>query len=417
MERNLRVCWWDDSTVGHVVQRGAIYFVYDEAWLERGLDLSPMSLPFTEVAFNGSKGIHGLPGLIADCLPDAWGRKVARTEFANNHWGEPTTMALLAWRGARGLGALRFEPVLGTYEARLEAISAAALARGAEAIERGEPSELLPQLARGGTAGGVWPKALVLAYADGTLRVGEPDGEGVPCLLKFDASETGENARIEYCYALMARAAGIRMTECRLLSESPDQPRRHVLLRRFDVPAGNPRQRLHFHSLSGLLHREPDTLDYRDLFRTAIRLNVGRAELAELARRMVFNVLTSNHDDHGKNHAFLLDEATGRWALTPAYDLTYSSGMLQRGTQIAGEVWPQVATMEALCRSAGLAADEFAEVLEPVRASVSRWNQWADAGGLSRAKADEIQSRFDRINAVVFKARSDSEPAIFEAEA
>lgn len=402
MERKLRVCWWDDSTVGHLVQRGAIYFVYDEAWLERGLDLSPMSLPFTAVAFNGAKCIHGLPGLIADCLPDAWGRKVARTEFAKNHWGEPTTMALLAWRGARGLGALRFEPVLGTQAAKLEAISAAALARGAEAIERGEPSELLPQLARGGTAGGVWPKALVLAYADGTLRVGEPDGEGVPCLLKFDASENGENARIEYCYALMARAAGIRMTECRLLSESPDQPRRHVLLSRFDVPADNPGQRLHFHSLSGLLHREPDTLDYRDLFRTAIRLNVERAELAELARRMIFNVLTSNHDDHGKNHAFLLDEATGRWALTPAYDLTYSSGMLQRGMQIAGEVWPEVATVETLCRSAGLAADEFADALESVRTSVSRWKHWADAGGLPRAKADEIQSRFDRIRTVVF---------------
>ena len=407
MEKKLRVCWWDDSTVGHLVHRGTIYFVYDEAWLERGLDLSPMSLPFTNVAFNGSKGILGLPGLIADCLPDAWGRKVARTEFAENHWGEPTTMALLAWRGARGLGALRFEPVLGTLEAKLEAISAAALARGAEAIERGEPSELLPQLARGGTAGGVWPKALVLAYADGTLRVGEPDGEGAPCLLKFDASGTGENARIEYGYALMARAAGIRMTECRLLAESPDEPRRHLLLRRFDVPAGaNPRQRIHFHSASGLLHREPDTLDYRDLFRTAIRLNLDRGELGELARRMIFNVLTSNHDDHGKNHAFLLDEATGRWALTPAYDLTYSSGMVQRGMQIAGEVWPEVATMEALCRSAGLSAGEFGAVLEPVRAAVSQWKHWADAGGLPKAKADEIQTRFDRIHAAVFKARS-----------
>ena len=121
---------------------------------------------------------------------------------------------------------------------------------------------------------------------------------------------------------------------------------------------------------------------------------------------MIFNVLTSNHDDHGKNHAFLLDEATGRWALTPAYDLTYSSGMVQRGMQIAGEVWPEVATMEELCRSAGLSAEEFGEVLEPVRAAVSQWRHWADAGGLLKAKADEIQSRFDRIHAAVFKARS-----------
>jgi serine/threonine-protein kinase HipA len=179
--------------------------------------------------------------------------------------------------------------------------------------------------------------------------------------LKFDASETGENARFEYGYALMARAAGIRMTECHLLAESPDEPRRHLLVRRFDVPAGaDPRRRLHFHSASGLLHREPDTLDYRDLFRTAIRLNLDRGELGELARRMIFNVLTSNHDDHGKNHAFLLDEATGRWVLTPAYDLTYSGGMVQRGTQIAGEVWPEVATMEA----GALGGDKLADGAE-----------------------------------------------------
>lgn len=403
MEKKLRVCWWDDSTVGHLIHRGTIYFVYDQEWLRRGLDLSPMSLPFTDVAFNGAKGINGLPGLIADCLPDAWGQKVARTHFAKNKWGEPTALSLLAWRGPRGLGALHFQPVLGIREAKLEAISAAALARGAAEIERGEPSEVLPQLARGGTAGGVWPKALVMAYDDGSLSVGEPDGEGTPCLLKFDLSGTGENARGEYCYAIMAQAAGIRMTECRLIPEAPDLPRRHVLMTRFDISAdGNPRKRTHFHSASGMLHKEPDALDYRDLFRTALRLNVGREELCELARRMIFNVLTSNHDDHGKNHAFMLDEESGQWVMTPAYDLTYSSGIIQRGTQIAGEVWPKAATMEALCRSASLTKGEFDAALESVRAAVARWEQWADEGSLPCAKATEIRSRFDRIQYEVF---------------
>ncbi len=402
MEKKLRVCWWDGSTVGHLVHRGTIYFVYGPEWLRRGLDLSPISLPFTDVAFNGAKGISGLPGLIADCLPDAWGQKVARTVFAKNKWGEPSTMTLLAWRGVRGLGALNFQPVLETGETKLEVISAAALARGAAEIARGEPSEVLPQLARGGTAGGVCPKALVLAYDDGTLRVGEPDGVGQPCLLKFDPSETGENARSEHAYAQMARAAGIRMTESRLIAESPDSTRRHLLLARFDVPSTvQPGKRIHFHSASGLLHKEPDALDYRDLFRTAIRLHVPREELCELARRMVFNVLTSNHDDHGKNHAFLLNEESGQWTLTPAYDLTYSSGLIQRGTQVAGEVWPKLATMELLCRDASVSKDEFASVIENVQSSVSRWRFWADESGLPAAKTEEIQGRLDRIRGEV----------------
>lgn len=398
MEKRLRVCWWDGSTVGHLVHRGPIYFVYDEGWLRRGLDLSPISLPFTDVAFNGAKGINGLPGLIADCLPDAWGRKVARTEFAKNKWGEPSPMSLLAWRGTRGPGALHFQPALETGATKLEAISAAALARGAAEIERGEPSEVLPQLARGGTAGGMWPKALVLAYDDGTLCVGEPDGVGKPCLLKFDLSETGENARCENACARMARAAGIRMAETRLMEEEQGSARRHLLVVRFDIPPdGRPRKRTHFHSASGMLHKEPDALDYRDLFRTAIRLHVAREELCELARRMIFNVLASNHDDHGKNHAFQLDEESARWSLTPAYDLTYSSGSLQRGTQIAGEVWPKAARMEALCRNAGLTKEEFDTALGSVRSSVARWRQWADENGLPKAKADEIRNRFDRI--------------------
>ncbi|MFA7345986.1 MAG: type II toxin-antitoxin system HipA family toxin [Terrimicrobiaceae bacterium] len=403
MEKKLRVCWWDGSTVGHLIHRGTIYFVYDTEWLRRGLDLSPISLPFTDVAFNGAKGVNGLPGLIADCQPDAWGQKVARTVFAKNKWGEPGSMTLLAWRGVRGLGALNFQPVLETGETKLEAISAAALARGAAEIERGEPSEVLPQLARGGTAGGVWPKALVLAYDDGTLRVGEPDGTGMPCLLKFDPSETGENARCEHAYACMAQAAGIRMTESQLIEETPGLARRHLLLARFDVPSANqPRKRIHFHSASGMLHKEPDALDYRDLFRTAIRLHVAHEELCELARRMVFNVLTSNHDDHGKNHAFFLDEESGQWAMTPAYDLTYSSGLIQRGMQIAGEVWPKAATMEELCCGASLTKKEFDAVIEVVRSSVSRWTHWADESGLPGAKTKEIQSRLKRIQGEVF---------------
>ncbi|MDD5261770.1 MAG: type II toxin-antitoxin system HipA family toxin [Methylacidiphilales bacterium] len=396
MEKHLQVHWWDGSVVGHLIHRGAIYFVYDEAWIRRGHNLSPLSLPFTNVVFNGSKGIDGLPGLIADCLPDSWGRKVARKEFARNKWGEPTSMTLLAWRGTRGLGALRFLPPLqeGSGAGRLETISAAALARGAAEIERGEPTEVLAQLAQGGTAGGAYPKAVVLAYPDGTLSVGSPDGLGDPCLLKFDLSEGGDNAPCEHAYALMARAAGIRAVQTRLIEENPPAKRRHLLVKRFDLPdLKKPERRFHFHSASGLLHKGAGDLDYRDLFRAAIRLNTQPGELRELARRMVFNVLSSNHDDHGKNHAFLYHEERREWSLAPAYDMTYSSGMLERGTLVNGEVWPTIAIMESLCLDAGVTKAEFRQLFEKVKNALDQWNDFAKQSGLSAAKAREIRER------------------------
>jgi serine/threonine-protein kinase HipA len=214
--------------------QGRDLFVYDETWTKRGHNLSPLSLPFTSVAFNGSKGIDGLPGLISDCLPDSWGRKVALLEFAKNKWGEPDSMSLLAWRGMRGLGALHFVPPLqeGAGEDRLDNIRALALARGALEIQRGEPTDVLAQLAKGGTAGGAFPKALVLAYADGTLRVGPPDGVGDPCLLKLDVSPEGESAASEHAYVQIALAVGIRSVETRLIEEKGPSKRRHLLIKR-----------------------------------------------------------------------------------------------------------------------------------------------------------------------------------------
>lgn len=399
MEKRLQVHWWDGSLVGHLIHRGPIYFVYDESWIRRGHNLSPLSLPFNSVAFNGSKGIDGLPGLIADCLPDSWGRKVARQEFAKNKWGEPSTLSLLAWRGPRGLGALHMRPPVEAEEGHPNSlISASTLARGASDIERGEPTKVLSQLAQGGTAGGALPKALVLYYPDGTLRVGQPDGVGQPCLLKFELSPLGDNATCEHAYALMARAARIRAVETRLIEENNVGRRRHLLVKRFDVPdLTQPNRRLHFHSASGLMHKRPGDLDYRDLFRLAIRLGAPPKELREIARRMVFNVLAANHDDHGKNHAFFYDEANHSWSLTPAYDLTFTPGGLERGLLVNGEVWPSRATMLALCIDAGVNKSEFNALFNQVRRTVRKWTKFAVQAGVPRAKTKEIQERLKHI--------------------
>jgi len=408
MEKRLRVLWWDGSTIGHLVHRGPLFFAYDPEWIERGLNLSPMSLPFHDVAFNGAKGVEGLPGLLADCLPDAWGRRVARAEFAKNKWGEPTAMSLLAWRGKRGLGAIFLEPPMEGGNPGLEKISAAALAKGALEIERGEPCEILPLLSRGGTAGGAMPKALVLLYGDGSLRVGEPASDGgLPGILKLDLSSDGAGARCEQAITQMARSAGVRVAETQLIEESPASPRAHLFVRRFDLVEGEPQRRVHFHSAAGLLHKPADGLDYRDLFRLAIQLHTPLEDIREVARRMVFNVLSSNLDDHGKNHAFQLDEATRSWSFTPAYDLTFSPGILQRGMTVAGEVWPNSKTMEVLCRDAGLSSEEYMESLEAVTTATRQWKHFAQEAQVPAPLEAEVEQRLQRMRREVFGSPSE----------
>jgi len=342
-ERQLEVTWWDGSIVGHLANRGTIYFGYEEAWLERGHNLSPLTLPFTPAPFNGAKGIDGVPGLLADCLPDAWGRKVAAKEFAARRWGTPSTMTLLAWRGDRGLGALRFRPApddAGKAKKReLDTVSASALARAAAAVQRGDPAKILPQLVRGGTAGGAFPKALVVRHEDGTLSVGEPILGGVPCILKLETPDRTGQTACEHAYAEMARAAGIHAVTTELLPDPETPGVQHLLVRRFDIPdLEKPRRRLHFHSLSGILHREAGSLDYLDLLRVGVRLGSNRNDLRELSRRMIFNVLASNTDDHGKNHAFVYAETNKQWTPSPAYDVSFHPMMLERGMRIRGEV-------------------------------------------------------------------------------
>ena len=408
MDKRLKVLWWDGSTIGHLVQRGPLYFAYDPEWLARGLNLSPISLPFRDVAYNGAKGVEGLPGLLADCLPDAWGRRVARAEFAKNKWGEPTPMSLLAWRGKRGLGAFFFEPPMKSGNLTLEKISVAALAKGALEIERGEPCEILPLLARGGTAGGAMPKALVLLYPDGSLRVGEPaeDGE-LSGILKLDFSADGAVARCEQAITQMAHSAGVRVAETRLIEEAPGSPKAHLFVRRFDLVEGEPLRRVHFHSAAGLLHKTADALDYRDLFRLTIQLHTPLEDIREVARRMIFNVLASNLDDHGKNHAFRLDETTRSWMLTPAYDLTFSSGILQRGMTVAGEVWPSGKTMKALCLEASLTTEEYNETLQSVKGATMQWKRFAEESAVPAALTAEVEQRLQKMRREVLGDGSD----------
>lgn len=385
----LAVDWADGTPVGFLYHRGPIYFTYSPEWLATGHNLSPLMLPFDGRAHNVlAEGCHGLPGFIADALPDAWGTRVAEAVFARKGWGAVTPMKLLAWIGDRAPGALSFQPPLefGDMGNWLQQITAERLATEAREILRGQPGEIAAIAIAGGSAGGAHPKALVVEHTDGSLSLTRTPSASAdhPSLLKLGLREQAVSLRVEYAYLLMAGAAGIDLPPFRLMGEGGHP---HLLVRRFDWVAG---RRLHLHSLSGLWHRPKAGLDYSDLFRATVRLGLSRAAVTEVARRMLFNLYAANHDDHGRNHAFLYDTVTRQWQHSPAFDLTYAPGMLSRGLTIAGEVESGAETLASFLGSVAMSRADIAALSDQVLGAIARWPEFAKTADVAVTLADEI---------------------------
>ena len=393
--KTLAVNWADGTPIGHLYHTGPIYFTYDPEWLATGHNLSPLSLPFESRAQNVlAEGCFGLPGFIADALPDAWGGRVAEAVFAREGWGAVTPMKMLAWIGDRAPGALAFIPTLkfGAAQDWLEKISVERLAAEAQEILRGQAGEIAAIAAAGGSAGGAHPKALVIEHLDGTLSLTRQpsNSEDRPSLLKLGMPEQ-PSLRAEYAYLLMAKAAGINLSPFQLIG-SGDRP--HLLIRRFDWSDG---RRLHLHSVSGLWHRPKSGLDYSDLFRASARLGLSQESTVEIARRMLFNLFTANHDDHGKNHAFLYDRDTRQWRFSPAFDLTYAPGMLTRGLTIAGEVEPKSGTLASFLGSVAISRSDIVALSDQVLDAIGKWPEFAAHAEISASQTAEVAGTHHRL--------------------
>jgi serine/threonine-protein kinase HipA len=297
----------------------------------------------------------------------------------------------LLYVGERAIGALTFHPVveLPTRPAERESLDVQALAQDARRIVHGDVHVAVPEIYRvGSSAGGRRPKAIVLHdAATSTIRSGGvPSLPGEePCILKFDGvggdapdGALGEPQfynRVEAAYGDMARAAGVEMPRITVLESGPY---RHLLIPRFDIRNG---ERLHQHTLGGMLHidyNEPGSSSYEEYFRTILRLDMSYDSLREAFRRMVFNVVAVNQDDHVKNCSFHMD-AAGSWSLTPAYDITFA-----RGTGFTATHQMRVRDKVASIRASDLLAiaAEFGikrpqHVLERTRAVIADWESHA----------------------------------------
>ena len=388
---------YDGQLVGVLAEaRGGVFFEYSEGFLKSGIELSPFTLPLRP-------GLHTrdnpptprLPGLFADSLPDAWGRRVMREHFRKKGIAgtDVSEFRMLAYLGSHGMGALEYHPALelgakDSGEMELEEIY-----RASETAQREGPVDLEVLAAVGSSAGGARPKALlglpdpgkgaVLAGA-GTL----PNGYS-HWLVKFDTSADRCDGPVEAAYSLMAGAAGLEVPAHRLLETGPaSSRRRHFAVRRFDRESG---RKLHYHSLAGMTQQIGGDLSYETYLRVTRRLIRDEARVMGAFRRAVFNVLAGNRDDHGKNHGFLL--IGNRWQLSPAFDLTYvaRSTLPERGMSIAGERSAAgVEELRKLTESEGLDRRTSSRVIRDIAEVIRQWRKYADETGVPKQVAAEI---------------------------
>ena len=399
-------------------------FEYEPEFVRSGIQVSPVTMPLAATIYRfpelARSTFHGLPGLLADSLPDRFGNALINTWLATQGRLPEGFNAVerLCYTGARGMGALEYLPATGPKTTRASDIEVAALVELAGEIlsQRNDlrlsfsgdaRQRALAAILRVGTsAGGARAKA-VIAWNRTTdeVRSGQvPAGHGFEhWLLKFDGVKGNRDKEledpkgygaIEFAYYHMARAAGVAMNECRLFEEGG---RRHFMAKRFD--RGESGEKLHMQSLCALAHydyNQAGRYAYEQALLILRQLELPMEAVEELFRRMVFNVIARNQDDHVKNIALLMDKA-GRWSLAPAFDVTYSYNPI-------GE-WTQQHQMSLNGKRDGFTLEDFktcakvatlkrgrAEaIVDEVRAAVSRWREYAIEAGVLEEQREQIQ--------------------------
>ncbi len=401
---------------------GFYAFEYEPAWARSRVELAPIYLPTTaaEPVFVFPtlpvETYHRLPAMIADALPDDFGNALTTAYLASEGVGpeDITPLDRLAYLGTRGIGALEFHPIRGPRTRKSTAIELSELvvaARSALAgdlgAEDGITDALKHLIAVGTSAGGARAKAVVaLDRATGELRSGQvPVDPGFEqWLLKFDGvgadpdlGATGNFGRIEFAYHRMALAAGIDMTECRLLEEGG---RAHFMTQRFD--RADDGGKIHVQSLCAMSHldfRQIGVHDYAQLFLVVDGpLDLGAEARAEVFRRMTFNVAAAICDDHPKNFAFLLPER-GPWRLSPAYDVTHAHAPSSRWTHehlmaVSGR---RIDISRADVMEVGdrFSVPDASGIFEQVLEAVGKWPAFADEAHVPAATTEVIARDID----------------------
>ena len=402
---------------------GYYAFAYEPAWRRAGIELAPLTLPLGDrrsvFLFPSlpDATFHRLPGMLADALPDDFGNALIDAWMAEHgvEKSAVTPLDRLAYMGKRGVGALEFKPARGSHSesaAPLEMKSlvenARKLVEGNLAIDAHARAAIANIIQVGTSAGGARAKA-VIAWnpRTNTIRSGQFDAaEGFEhWLLKFDGvgkyPELGAGAdygRIEYAYHLMAKAAGIDMSECRLLEENS---RAHFMTRRFDREVRDGKTiKHHVQTLCAMDHldfKQRGTHSYAQLFMAVARLHLEDRALQQVFRRMAFNVMARNCDDHTKNFAFRLKQGGG-WELALAYDVTHAYNprgewTYQHLMSVNGK-FNEIGREDLLVEAERFSVSRPASLLQDVRSALENWPAFSEEAGLSHSTADRVSADF-----------------------
>lgn len=417
------------ATVGYVAwdnARECGVFEYAPKFKTTGIQLAPMMMPLGDEIYAfpslNPETYKGLPGMLADALPDKFGNALIDQWLAETGRTPESFNAVerLTYVGTRGMGALEFQPAI--EKAATETISLnieelVELSSNVLTLKEQQQFELQPGqthsnveglnkiLAVGTSAGGARAKAII-AWNETTQKVrsGQVNaGDGYTYwLLKFDGVSNNKDkeladpkgyGRIEYAYHLMAVAAGIEMTQCRLMEEND---RAHFMTKRFDRTDDG--QKLHMQTLCALGHHDfnlPGATSYEQAFLVCNELGLGMADREQLFLRMVFNVLAWNRDDHTKQIAFLMDKA-GRWQLSPAYDVNYAynhSGEFTSSHQMTVNRKRDHITEEdfmAVAIRQGLNKASAKRLIAAVREAMAKWYDFAELARVDDRKTAAI---------------------------
>ena len=408
---------WDD-------QYQAAQFEYDRSFLGRGIEPSPLMMPVREgrvysFASLNRETFMGLPGMLADSLPDTYGRALFDRWLALTGRTSSNPIETLCFLGRRCMGALEFEPAMEvTYDEsqRFEIDSLVEVARDALREKEGFGVNLaddtkfaIAEILRLGTSAGGQRAKAIIAYnkTTGEVRSGQVEApEGFDYyLIKLDGvsakagfRETENYGRLEYSFYKLATACGIEMTECSLVEENG---RAHFLTKRFDRESG---KKVHMQTLCALAHYDFRLLrgySYEQAFNVMRALRLPYSAAREMFRRMVFNVVVRNQDDHTKNISFLMNQ-DGKWRLSPAYDMGYAynpnGGWTAMHQMSIGGKFDGITRKDLLAFAKANNIKDAPELIDEVQEAAARWPVMAAECGVPSAMINKIIPNMDSLS-------------------
>jgi len=384
-----------------VISNRKIYFKYHSGFLTRGINISPIRLPFSgEIVSAGTEPFEGLYGVFNDSLPDGWGKLLLdRSLYSKGiNIAQISPLDRLAFVGSNGMGALVYKPEIKTDNNTSHLLELDNIASEMVKVLQGASSDIIEELIiLGGSSGGTRPK-ISIGYNPQTNHL----MHGVDILpqdyedwiIKFpSSSDNREIANIEFAYHKMALLAGIEMSKCKLFRGKSGQV--YFGTKRFDRVS---HQRLHMHTASGLMHDNfrMSTMDYGHLMDCAFQLEKHVQAYEKIFRLAVFNVYAHNRDDHSKNFSFLMN-AKGEWHFAPAYDLTFSySNYGFHSTMVAGESQnPGRKELMKLANHFGVKNAKI--IIEQVQDALNTWEESAKECGVTKENRESTQKAINEL--------------------